>query len=75
MKKIARLPFAVAATVRALRDFPRMNSAVVGDAIVEWRDRDHIVFFHRGSGAERRPASLRGVVGLPTRVTVVSSVQ
>jgi 2-oxoglutarate dehydrogenase E2 component (dihydrolipoamide succinyltransferase) len=29
------LPFAVAATVRALRDFPRMNSAVVGDAIVE----------------------------------------
>ncbi|MGH7289724.1 MAG: dihydrolipoamide acetyltransferase family protein [Myxococcota bacterium] len=29
------LPFAVAATVRALRDYPRMNSAVVGDAIVE----------------------------------------
>ncbi len=29
------LPFAAAATVRALRDFPRMNSAVVGDAIVE----------------------------------------
>ncbi len=29
------LPFAVAATVRALRDFPRMNSAVVGEAIVE----------------------------------------
>ena len=29
------LPFAVAAAVRALRDFPRMNSAVVGDAIVE----------------------------------------
>jgi 2-oxoglutarate dehydrogenase E2 component (dihydrolipoamide succinyltransferase) len=29
------LPFAVAATVRALRDFPRMNSAVVGDSIVE----------------------------------------
>jgi 2-oxoglutarate dehydrogenase E2 component (dihydrolipoamide succinyltransferase) len=29
------LPFAVAATVRALREFPRMNSAVVGDAIVE----------------------------------------
>ena len=29
------LPFAVAATVRALRDFPRLNSAVVGDAIVE----------------------------------------
>ncbi len=29
------LPFAVAATVRALRDFPRMNAAVVGDAIVE----------------------------------------
>jgi 2-oxoglutarate dehydrogenase E2 component (dihydrolipoamide succinyltransferase) len=29
------LPFAAAATVRALRDFPRMNAAVVGDAIVE----------------------------------------
>ena len=29
------LPFVVAATVRALRDFPRINSAVVGDAIVE----------------------------------------
>ena len=29
------LPFVVAATVRGLRDFPRVNSAVVGDAIVE----------------------------------------
>jgi 2-oxoglutarate dehydrogenase E2 component (dihydrolipoamide succinyltransferase) len=32
---LSYLPFVVAATVRALRDFPRINSAVVGDAIVE----------------------------------------
>jgi 2-oxoglutarate dehydrogenase E2 component (dihydrolipoamide succinyltransferase) len=32
---LSYLPFVVAATVRALRDFPRVNSAVVGDAIVE----------------------------------------
>jgi 2-oxoglutarate dehydrogenase E2 component (dihydrolipoamide succinyltransferase) len=29
------LPFVVAATVRGLRDYPRINSAVVGDSIVE----------------------------------------
>ncbi|HTO55798.1 MAG TPA: dihydrolipoamide acetyltransferase family protein [Myxococcota bacterium] len=32
---LSYLPFVVAATVRALRDYPRVNSAVVGDAIVE----------------------------------------
>ncbi|HXZ85917.1 MAG TPA: dihydrolipoamide acetyltransferase family protein [Myxococcota bacterium] len=32
---LSYLPFVVAATVRGLREFPRMNSAVVGDAIVE----------------------------------------
>jgi 2-oxoglutarate dehydrogenase E2 component (dihydrolipoamide succinyltransferase) len=33
--KLTYLPFIVQATVRALRDFPRMNATVVGDAIVE----------------------------------------
>ena len=33
--KLTYLPFIVQATVRALRDFPRMNAAVVGDTIVE----------------------------------------
>ncbi len=32
------LPFMVQATVRALRDFPRMNAAVVGETIVERPD-------------------------------------
>ena len=32
---LSYLPFVVAATVRGLREFPRINSAVVGDAIVE----------------------------------------
>ena len=32
---LSYLPFVVAATVRGLRQFPRINSAVVGDAIVE----------------------------------------
>ena len=32
---LSYLPFVVAATVRGLRDYPRVNSAVVGDAIVE----------------------------------------
>jgi 2-oxoglutarate dehydrogenase E2 component (dihydrolipoamide succinyltransferase) len=32
------LPFVVAATVKALREFPRLNAAVVEDAIVERRD-------------------------------------
>ncbi|MFQ5514802.1 MAG: dihydrolipoamide acetyltransferase family protein [Myxococcota bacterium] len=33
--KLTYLPFVVHATVRALRDFPRMNAAVVGESIVE----------------------------------------
>jgi len=32
------LPFVVHATVRALRDFPRLNASVVDDSIVEKRD-------------------------------------
>jgi 2-oxoglutarate dehydrogenase dihydrolipoamide succinyltransferase (E2 component) len=32
------LPFVVAATVTALREFPALNASVVGDAIVERRD-------------------------------------
>jgi len=32
------LPFIVAATVRALREFPALNASVVGEAIVERRD-------------------------------------
>lgn len=32
------LPFAALATVRALREFPRMNAAVVGDSVVTRRD-------------------------------------
>jgi 2-oxoglutarate dehydrogenase E2 component (dihydrolipoamide succinyltransferase) len=32
------LPFVVAATVKALREFPRLNAAVVDDAIIERRD-------------------------------------
>ena len=32
------LPFIVAATVRALRDFPQLNATVQGDAIVERKD-------------------------------------
>jgi len=32
------LPFIVAATVKALREFPALNASVVGDAIVERRD-------------------------------------
>ncbi len=33
--KLTYLPFVVQAAVRGLRDFPRMNSAVVGETIVE----------------------------------------
>ena len=33
--KLTYLPFIVQAMVRALRDYPRMNAAVVGDTIVE----------------------------------------
>jgi 2-oxoglutarate dehydrogenase E2 component (dihydrolipoamide succinyltransferase) len=33
--KLTYLPFVVQAAIRGLRDFPRMNSTVVGDAIVE----------------------------------------
>jgi len=32
------LPFAAMATVRALREFPRMNASVVGDSVVTRRD-------------------------------------
>ena len=59
------LPFAVQATVRALREFPRMNSTVVGENIVEHSE------VHVGVAVETERGLLVPVVRNADRLSLV----
>ena len=58
------LPFVVHATVRALREFPRLNSSVVEDAIVEKKD------FHIGVAVETEKGLVVPVVRHADRLSL-----
>jgi 2-oxoglutarate dehydrogenase E2 component (dihydrolipoamide succinyltransferase) len=59
------LPFALQATVRALREFPRMNATVVGQQIVEHRD------VHVGVAVETERGLLVPVIRNADRLSLV----
>jgi len=63
------LPFVVAATVRALKDFPRMNATVVGESIVE---RSGI---HVGVAVETEKGLLVPVIRDADRLSLVGLAQ